>query len=47
MRLLTRQGQMGVCEGERALALEGNHAYCPPCLILSPSQDGREGQRPK
>ena len=35
---------MGVCVGEVALALEGYHAYNPPCQILSPSQDDREGQ---
>ena len=35
---------LGVCEGEAALALEGYHAYYPPCRILSPSQDDREGQ---
>ena len=44
MKLPTRQGQMGVCGGGGALALEGYHAYYPPCRCLSPSQDGREGQ---
>lgn len=47
MKLPTRQGQMGVlgvCVGRGALALEGYHAYYPPCQILSPNQDDREGQ---
>ena len=47
MKLPTRQGQMGVlgvCVDGRALELEDYHAYYPPCQILSPNQDDREGQ---
>ena len=47
MKLPTRQRQMGVlgvCVDGGALALEGYHAYYPPCQIPSPNQGDREGQ---
>ena len=37
-------GVLGVCVDGGALALEGYHAYYPPCQILSPNQGDREGQ---
>ena len=37
-------GVLGVCVDGGALALEGYHAYYPPCQIPSPNQGDREGQ---